>query len=1122
MIEPMKKFIYIFCVALLAAACVEPMVNPVMPITDDSEDGPKVTIRFALPPSTKGTMAHNPDISTIHVAVFNQAGLLKQYEKAYLENEDNLINGNNPSGNPTYAVDINMSTKPRILHFIADSPIDTYEELIDIAGTSGESIIMNALTTEDGETAYWQRFVLGRIDAYKYEGGVYTIPASLGGGTRGEAGASSYQYRDNNGELITVNTGDYIKRDGDKVLDGTGYFQSDYVAGMLSNIPFVRNFAEITVSSTTSTNFAPKYFALVNVPTSGYVAPYDANQGAFATAYQAANLTDDGLTHDDIADTGYPGMLSGNINGDMPSSFIDLSSSNKTAYMYERTIPNVSQRPTSILVGGVFDDADDDHKDGNGNTWFKIEIATDQGVYFPIYRGISYNIKIGAITGTSGYKTPEEAWSHDAVGDISGSVETATLTQISDGKGTTLWVEYIDYVATESQNKTILYTMYYQPTAGGAITYLTPDVTLTVNHPNTASNKAIDLDEGSTITGEEYTGGGTPDATKTWYVASVPLKTPGQNTLISTLHVEGTTPAPASKTMYRDVKYRVMGIQRFKNGQNELKATPIDDEEVNRETTLTIYLPNDLGYSMFPLYLMIEAENGHYTTVDGLPVESGPSLFNPDKNAFYFIKTIEYTDYYNEETHATTTAFTTTFKTTHDCTQSGTNETNFRVLDKVQPNREAPYFEPATCHVSVGGPIFSISPAEPIQVSANETNATFFITSRGEDNPEWNVSVDNDATLSQSSGQGSTGSQGITVSIPANSTANTKTYTVTATREGWDTQTLSIQQAGAEFQLTAQSTSVNPDETSTSFNITSTGSASGWSLSVNNGATLSTSSGEGSVSGITVNFPARNNSKDPKTYTITATRNGWDQQELTITQNGLTLDLDGVTPVNATQTSTTFSISPNSSTATWQFVELPENVSITRNGNAVTSGQGTANNLVVNFPQNMSRTDPVTYTIKVKLGDDLIEQFVITQAARSAVERSVTFNTNNGNGNFNGNRTTRTTDGVTLTFSNNTIRSRSSSYLALNDGGQFVISSESTITAITINYTSYDYGRSGYNNNYSSANPAPPEGTYVYATNNGTTGQWTGNSTSITFTMYGTDSAYTRISSIVVTYLEEQ
>lgn len=873
----MKKYFFSICLLLLAAACVEPLDKNFVPAVEDSEEGPKVTLSFTLPPATKGTMTHNPTIETIHVAVFNQNGVLRQYEQATLTHPENLTNGST-SADPVYTVDVNMSSKPRILHFIADSPVSTYEQLVALAGTSGEDVILNALTTDNGNTAYWQRFELDSISAYRYDGESYDGTGYPDGIAYS---GTSYSYEDPNFGTITINKGDYIKRNGRKIIDGTGYFQSVYVAQVLRSIPFVRNFAEITVSKKEADgNFTPKKFALVNVPTAGYVAPFNTDSSTFSYVYSAKNPSLEGITHADVANAKYPGSLAGGFDTAQPASFIDVtgSSTNKYAYMYERTVPNSQQPATCILVGGTYSIENPAH-DANGLTWFKIEIADASGAYFPIYRGVTYDFKIGQITGTRGYDSPTAAFAHDAIGDVSGSVETATLEQISDGNGTTLWVEYIDYVGTVQEDKTIYYTMYYQN--GSSTEYLTGGIALSVSHPN--NDEAYKAITASSISGSPYSGTGTPDDSKQWYVATVPLAAPGQNARQSVLHIEGNS--HAGRAMYRNVNYHVIGTQYFKNGQNEVNATSLATEAAGEETTLTIFLPNDLGYSMFPLDLRIEAESGDFTTVDGLPVESGPSLFNPDKNAYYFIKTIEYSDYHNALTGATTTRFTTQFKTTRDGSTSvnHTNATNFRVLDKVQTERGRtnPYFAVAECPVTVGGPVFMLD-KESVEVGVDETSATFSITSSGAENPTWTLTAsDENVTLSQPSGSGNAE---ITVNFPANAGSEARTYMVTASREGFDDLTFTIVQLPPLFSVSPVSRTVNANDESTTFTLSSTGSvAPNWTLIAPTSITLSQSGGSGNAE-ITVTFPKNTSITDPVTYTVRAVRSGFENQTFTIVQ----------------------------------------------------------------------------------------------------------------------------------------------------------------------------------------------------------------------------------------------
>ena len=793
-------FFLLFFAALLTGACIDQSF-PGLDEMDDQEDGPMVTLEFSLPPQTKGAMAYAPSISTIHVAVFNKAGVLKQYEEAVLTNPGNVTNGST-SSNPKYAVNIHMSSKPRVLHFIADAPITTFDALVAAAGTSGEDVILNALTTTGGQAAYWQRFVLDKVDAYTYQGGVFTLQDGSGK-TIGEAGSNSYTYQVA-GQTITVNKGDYIKRDGTKVLDGTGYFQSDYVKGVIANIPFVRNFAEITVTDVTGSNFHPKKFALVNVPTKGYVAPYDVAAHSFAKAYTAsvAGSSFNGtLTYSGVHGTDYEGTLAGEINSDKPTSFIDLTASGRhAAYMYERPLPNTTQPSTCILVGGECS-IPGANKDGNNLTWLLIEVDKD-GTYFPFYRGLSYDVRIGTVEGTLGYASADAAYNAEPIGDISSSVTTATLEQINDGKGTTLWVEYIDYVAIAAETKDIYYTMYYEN--GGSITYLNNTVTASVSHPD-ASYKAI-LGNANTSDSNTYTTG-TPSSDREWKKISVTLDAPGQSTKRSVLRIQGTS--NAGKTMYRDVNYRVMSVQQFNYGDNELKGTILADESAGRETTLSIYLPSGLGYSMFPLTLRIEAEKENFTTSDGLPVEYGPSLFNSSKNAFYFLKTIEYEDYYNIATHATTNLFTATFKTTRDGSgvAGGTNATYFAVQDKVHEGRTAPYFEMATCYVAansvhVTGVSLNKSTTR-IQEGSSET-LTATVSPSGATNQavSWSSSNTSVATVSSS---------GVVTAIAPGHT----TITVT-TEEGGFTATCAVTVTGTVRFLTNSSTYSSNDAATTS------------------------------------------------------------------------------------------------------------------------------------------------------------------------------------------------------------------------------------------------------------------------------------------------------------------
>ena len=672
----MKKVFYILTAALIAGACTR-QFEPAI-IQDTAEDGPKVTVEFSVPMplNTKAGMAHAPEIETIHIAVFNKSGLLKDYVKATLENKEEVKNGPE-NATATFTADLTMALSPRIVHFIANSPYDTRE---DLPTTTGEQNVIQSLVTTDGQAAYWQRFELDKIDAYKYAGGKY--------GEYGEDGATSYTYQEG-GIDITVNVGDYIKRDGRKVLDGTGYFASATLSETLKLVPLVRNFAEISVKSVAGSNFTVQQVALGNVPTAGYIAAFQQGTNNYASVYTNAKTA---LTYTEVKESGYAGTIpeSATIDTEMPAP---VAVDSWFGYMYERPVP--TSDPTCVLVGGELSGE-------SGTRWFKIELSDPDGAYFPIYRGISYEIEIGKIEGSNGYESASDAWAAPAIGDISNSVETKTLEQISDGLGTTLWVEYIDYIGMEKATSSadIYYTMFYKDpsSTSSTIQYLYDNVELTAaesNYPAISKDSAgefeISIADGTFTTG-------TPDATKTWKKATITLNAANsQQAQKSVLTIAGKS--HVGKDMHRDVTFRVINELTFL----DLAATSLANESIDQVTTLTITLPADLGYSMFPIILKIEAENNAFMSSDGLPVESGPSLFSEDgsKNSFYFLKTIDYSDYYNAETEVTTQIFTCKFKTTRNGSTGSSNATTFRVIDKVKVNRTAPFFTHKDCSVSV-------------------------------------------------------------------------------------------------------------------------------------------------------------------------------------------------------------------------------------------------------------------------------------------------------------------------------------------------------------------------------------------------------------------------------------
>lgn len=1023
----MKKLYNIVLVAALllgASSCTNLLDPSLRGLGRDQQllEDAKVTVYFGVPEevTTKADMAAQPSISTMHVFVFNKIGVLIETAVA---RKLGSVTTNGVDGAQHWAVDLQMGAAERHLHFIADLPSD-----FEIPNTGSEVALIQSITTKTPAAAYWQRIVLENgIDAYKYDGsGQYSYVDPNTGESHtvavpGTVSGETYFYEDTEaGETITitVNKGDYINTSGKKVLDAKGLYASESLSRQLTLIPMIRNFARIQLTSSMS-DFTIVQAALINTPKEGFVAPYNDIKNEFVWSYMHPDPAHP-FTSSDIDTSGYLATV--------PSAGIDVPTIDRvtkklvgvtyktpttvagkdsiTFYMYERSVPTAN--PTSLLVQGTL----------NGDTkWYKIEVADETGNYFPIYRDLSYVIDIQGLS-AEGHSTPEEAFSGAPVGDLSSTTETKTLTQINDGKGLTLWVEYIDYTDMEGNSDehpvTLLYKLYYKDPETSDSTNLTNYVAPYVkSYDNT--DAAIKGFTTAAYTGTEPT----PDGQGGWYQATVTLDGVGETMKKSDLSVYANltaeeNPGGYPKKISRDVTYRVLPKAPL-----TVTATELASEGANELTTVTITLPANLGYSVFPLTLMIEAANNGLMTTEGLAVETAQSITGASShtNTFYFLKTISYSDYEDSSR-----VFRYDFKTTKAKVAPETNATTIYVKDK------GSWFDLASCELMVRGqaPIFELS-STGVTVDPNVTTATFSI--RSSSTETWELTADNEnVRVNPPSGKGN---RNVTVTFPRSNISSPVTHTVTAIL-GNDPTTALYFTIKQELTLT-----------------------------------LSADSGEATADG------------------------GWTM------------------PVKASETTASFRVTTNS-TADW---------TITSNNVTSATRDGSTSTVNVTFPDNMSGSEPVTRTVTVSIGG-VSKTININHLKR--VPRTVTFNTNNRTGNFPNGTSSKTTDGVTLAFTNNTL-TRNNNYLEISDGGSFTMSSDITITAVTINYTDYNHGHSGRNSNYSSSNPATQSG-YVYATNNGTTGTWTGSSNSITFTMrqsrISNNNYNIRIASIEVTIEE--
>jgi hypothetical protein len=802
----MKRFLIVFSslvILLATASCtdlLDPSLRDAMQVI--SEDA-TMTIGFGVPAevSTKASMASDPSIESIHVFVFDEEGTLLQVRKATIgetsvsQNYDNPVNAATMTS--SWHVDnIMMSAEKRVLHFVANLADD------QIPTSGSEESIFRSLAVVSPNAAYWQRIELASILPYKYKGGgKYSYvdddgvfqedqPVKKKDGT---SVAPDGSYTDLNG--YTVNVGDYIDSKSRKIVNGTGYYADEVVSAKVALVPLVRNFARIEFTNSWNT-FKLKKIALAYEPAAGLVAPYN---GGFASEY--IGLTP-GAEPDMTATTYTPLLPAAGVNKVCPTSFIPAENNRATLFIYERAIPTTNA--TCVIIGGELAGATPEQKDSEGNTWFKIELADTQGKYFKIYRDCTYQMNVTSIDATAiKYSSPEAAFKAAPVGDLSNSPETATLTQITDGNGLTLWVNYIDHVdLTGGTTVPLLYTFFHQN--GSNRTYFPAKVEF-----EREKIQGSNLDWATTATVTKYTTplsesspyySQIPDRNYNWYLAEVTLnpKDPNGAVLQSNIHVKGSVTTadgvPRNRTLSRNVTYTVMPQREL-----GLEASSLAADAADVPTVVTITLPNTLGPSVFPLTLKIEAQDNNLTPTDNMAVESGPSAFAPNSNTYYFLKTISYTEYLASANGSPAYSFRCAFKTTKSTGK--TPVTKIRVTEKLKEDetRESLFLggDDATVDLRVG-PAFILS-SDGVSVEASETNATFTVYSTGSENTQWTLTANNGATLSYGTQSGTsitgTGSQDITVTFPPNAnTSGPATYTVTANRTGFQNQIFTVTQ----------------------------------------------------------------------------------------------------------------------------------------------------------------------------------------------------------------------------------------------------------------------------------------------------------------------------------------
>lgn len=855
----MKKTIFfLFAFLFCLTSCVEPL-GPNEQLPKAEETGlVAVTMQLTIPQvelmaNTKAnTFSHNPQIESIHVAVFGISGYPQAYTKA------------TPVGN--YASTNYGETAPAtttVYEFKVLLPLYEGEAHVHIIANGPESIpfvdqtedsIMSIMETTNDVGAFWTRVVLpdGILAKIRDDGIIET---------------------DTNGNFIPT----------------------DETSAKFKDLTLIRNFAQITLNVQEGAGIELLGWTLVNTPVYGSVAPMKViekngeEQFEYIDDYKdyTYNTESRKMENNGVVYNGY--MTRNNLNGTISKNVNDYTIANH--FCYERVDPN-NEHPTFILMRARF------LGEGEANAvecYYRVDLNDEiLGGYFPLYRNYKYQISIHKV-GNKGETDPEEAALHNSGGNMSISAETATLTDVSDGVSR-LYVEFVEKTFTNTTEATKQFWTYYVPDiTNGTINndLISVRVKDWGTHPALKANSSVT--KNTALSDEDLD------------VYDFTLNPQNNNyNLESVIEVKASNNNPNDpSTLYRYITVRVMKTMSM---GLEFNPNPIVQGK-DIHTMLHIKLKDTLQQSMFPLEFEIEdtnrtlnptGKNGKGESV-AVPVKLGTSIYNENNTqSYHFIRTVNWSEY--EPMVIAWRAAKAAGRSTDDIIDFTTEFKTTEVASATKVYVDNEYFNMKD--VELENSRFVLT-AEQTTVPSTTPSVTVHVDT--DDNVSWEASVDNGATLSISRAAGngtisSSGAHDILVSFGENNTFSPKVYTVTVTGAGKEHQ-ITITQEGRTYTFTVSpaTQTIKYYQTTAEITVNTDAIDLPWTVSANNGASVSTASGTG-----------------PGTVTITvpynySTRN--QQYNVTITPNNTTSAQKTVTITQSAATSATLTITSNSNSS---------------------------------------------------------------------------------------------------------------------------------------------------------------------------------------------------------------
>lgn len=504
------------------------------------------------------------------VVAFDEQGYLVEYAKA---SGQKSLGGKDQKWKTEFQVVLHATSEPRILHFIAN-----YADNLSLTPGHESSVIggMAVNKGEDNEDVYWQRKVLP------------------------------------NG-----------------INDNQEYIESNF-----TEIPLVRNFARIRVTNKATNNFTLTGFYVLNVPTSGTVAPYSNGTFAVYPPNSYATLVNEGNGYIGNMPSGfenndedfYTNTTDDSITGNI--TFVDAGSS---FYMYENRYVGNARPITSVLIKGKFGG------ETAAETYYRADIitavkaSTGLADYCHILRNFDYNLVINSVD-AAGRATVKEAIEASASNNLVAAVEIADLTNVTIG-GAALYVSYVSKTLVSNSEVELKYK------------YI-PDIK---NSPDVTANDQITLDNisGGEVIASHIVATNDVDG---WRTITIKPNSPGTRTVDQTITLYNQTTKIARKVTYTLRKKDIMAVECVPGSVASVAGTPV---------VVNIKIPQDLNPNIFPLEFAIEANTTAATNSlkqyispaksENTSVRTGETIVTEDKYAgaksYQYIKTLSYEDY---------------------------------------------------------------------------------------------------------------------------------------------------------------------------------------------------------------------------------------------------------------------------------------------------------------------------------------------------------------------------------------------------------------------------------------------------------------------------------------------